>query len=275
MRDLFFLSCGGLRAPRGLVFPEPVWTPSTARLSLTVAVCVRDDGSLLLVDAGWSEAVCEDPVGQLGWARAKSMGLELRPEDAISIQLAELGFEPGQVKTIVATHLHFDHVTGVADFPNAEIVTTPDELQAFSGLSRDIGYRARDLTMTERIRVVRMRQGARYGFSSSLDLFGDDEVVLLEADGHTPGHVAVALRGPQGLFIHVGDAVYNEWELAPDADRSLLAKLFCADKAAMMRTRARLRACRDDEAKPVLVPSHDSRVFESLAHRPATARAAG
>ncbi len=275
MRELFFLSCGGFRAPRGLVFPEPVWTPSTARLSLTVAVCVRDDGSLLLVDAGWSEAVCEDPVGQLGRARATSLGIQVRPEDAVSIQLAELGFDPGQVKTIVATHLHLDHVNGAADFPNAEIVTTPDELRAFSGLTRDLGYRARDLAAAERIRVVRMRQGARYGFLSSLDLFGDDEVVLLEAEGHTPGHLAVALRGPQGLFIHVGDAVYHEWEYAPDAEPSRLAKLLGVDKAAMRRTYARLRACRDDAAKPVLVPSHDRQVFESLTHRPATARAAG
>jgi glyoxylase-like metal-dependent hydrolase (beta-lactamase superfamily II) len=277
MREVFFLNGGRFDAPASAVGANwPVWTSAKETLSLTVAVCVRDDGSLLLVDAGWSEAVCDNPARELGRLRARGMGLKLRPTDSIALQLSELGFSRNQVRTIVATHLHLDHVSGVADFPQAELLTTSEELRAYSGLTRDFGYRSRDLAAAERIRVVRLRQSTCLGFPSSLDLLGNGEVTLLGAEGHTPGHLAVALRGPGGLFVHVGDAVYQGWEYELGAGGPCrLARLLNADNQAVERTYARLRACREDASAPRLVPSHDWRVFGTLPHKPAGAGTAG
>lgn len=42
--------------------------------------------------------------------------------DSAARQLAELGIEPAEVRTIVLSHLHADHVAGLRDFPAARFV---------------------------------------------------------------------------------------------------------------------------------------------------------
>lgn len=269
MRDVFFLSAGLFQAPRGLVSPGPLWTLATQELSLTVAVCERDDGSLVLVDAGFGEAVCAKPASMLGWLRRLSLGARLQPSDAISLQLAALGYARERVRTVIATHCHLDHVSGVVDFPDAELVTTAEELRAYSAISRDYAYRAVDLASAERIRVARLREGPRFGFPASLDLFGDGEIILLDAEGHTPGHLAVGIRGPRNFWVHVGDAVFQDWEYGLGfSGPCRLAALVGADRKAMRLTHGSIRACTEDESRPIIVPSHDLNVFDSLPQRP-------
>ncbi len=269
MRDLFFLTCGGFSSPAGLVGPRYGGGLSQARLCNTVAVAVRDDGGVVLVDAGWSTATCADPVRTLGRSRSWVLGVRVRPEDAIAIQLRALGISPDRVRAIVATHLHLDHVGGVEDFPDAEVVVSQRELRTYWNAPRGGPYRARDLARAGRIRAVALTETPTYGFPGSADLFGDGQIVLLDAAGHTSGNLAVALRAPRGTFVHVGDAVYQRWEygMSPPGP-SLLGRVLAASRQGLERTYGALRSCEADPRRPVVVPSHDAEVFEGLPHGP-------
>jgi glyoxylase-like metal-dependent hydrolase (beta-lactamase superfamily II) len=245
------------------------------RMTNTVAVVVRDDGDVVLVDAGWSVATCDDPRRELGVLQATVLGVRVSAADAIVTQLRELGIDPSRVRTIVATHLHLDHVGGVGDFPNAEVVTARRELEAYFRGHWWQGYRAHDLARAGRLRALGLDDGPTYGFPASADLFSDGEVVLLDARGHTAGSVAVALRGPLATYVHVGDAVYGRWEygMSPPGP-SAVARLQGWRLDESERTYAHLRACEADPRRPVLVPSHDAEVFDALPHAPSANAAA-
>lgn len=270
MRDLFFLTCGAFAGFAGATGPRGKGGLAPGRLSNTVAVAVRDDGSVVLVDAGWSVATCADAARALGRTYAWLLGVRVRPEDAIAAQLRALGIAPSRVSAIVATHLHLDHVGGVEDFPDAEVVVAQRELKAYWGAPRDRGYRARDLARAGRIRAVALSATPTYGFPASADPFEDGQIVLLDASGHTPGSVAVALRGPRGTYVHVGDAAYQRWEygMSPRGP-SLVARLTSSSREDLARTYASLRSCEADPRRPVVVPSHDAEVFAALPHAPA------
>jgi len=257
LRDVFFLTCGRLG-------------PAPGRLTNTVAVAVRDSGDVVLVDVGWSAETCADPARHLGRLRMATLGVRVRASDAIVEQLAALGIERSRVRTVVATHLHLDHIGGLVDFPDAEVVLTRTEHEAFRTGSSLRGYRAKDLERTGRLRAVELDAGPTYGFPASADVLGDGEVVLLDAPGHTAGSVAVALRGPAGAFVHAGDAVYEKWEYGLGEKRgpSWVARLTSWRKAELLRTYGCLRLCEADPRRPTVVPSHDAAVFEGLAHAP-------
>jgi glyoxylase-like metal-dependent hydrolase (beta-lactamase superfamily II) len=259
VQDLFFLSCGSLRAPRLAFGPTP-----DGRLGLTVGVVVRDDGAIVLVDSGWSRAACRAPARTIGRLRAAYLGVRSRAPDAIASQLAARGLDPGRVVTIVATHLHLDHVGGVVDFPNAEVVCSERELAAYRA-KRDPGYRAADLARASRVRAIALTKDPVYGFPASHDLYGDGEVVLLDARGHTPGNTAVALRSANATYVHIGDAAYLRWEygLSP-AGPCRIARVTAWNKAELERTYACIRACEADPRRPTIVPSHDPDVFATL-----------
>jgi glyoxylase-like metal-dependent hydrolase (beta-lactamase superfamily II) len=270
VQDIFFLTCGVMRSPAFASAPLS-WKLLQARgeitLSNTVAVAVRDSGDIVLVDAGWSAETCADPKRVIGRLRARTLGVVVSPGDAIAAQLVRRGLDPRRVTTIVATHFHLDHVGGVSDFPNAEVVTTPRELAAFRRFPRGLGYRAADLAREARVREVALGAGPTYGFAASADVFGDGEVVLLDARGHTAGHLAVAMRTRTECFVHVGDAVYDRWEYALDPPGpSLIARFTAWRRRALVQTYARLRDCEADPRRPTLVPSHDHAAFERLPH---------
>ncbi len=245
----------------------------------TVGVAVRDDGTVVLIDAGWSLAACAEPARVIGLVQSTMLGMRTRPADAIVEQLAELGIERRRVRTIVATHLHLDHVGGADDFPNAEVISSDVELSAFRSLGVRSGYRAADLSRSGRLHPIHVDGAPTYGFPASHDLFGDGEVVLLDAHGHTPGSIAVALRSRDrrgvGSFVHIGDAAYRAWEygLAP-AGPSLIARATAWRKDLQTESYAAIRACEADPRRPVIVPSHDDRVFDRLPHAPAEAASA-
>lgn len=43
------------------------------------------------------------------------------PREAAINQLAEFGYRPEIIKHIILTHMHFDHMGGLSDFPQAKI----------------------------------------------------------------------------------------------------------------------------------------------------------
>jgi glyoxylase-like metal-dependent hydrolase (beta-lactamase superfamily II) len=46
-------------------------------------------------------------------------------------RIRALGFDPADVKHIVLTHMHFDHVSGLPDFPHAKVHVHKREYDAF------------------------------------------------------------------------------------------------------------------------------------------------
>ncbi len=282
MRDLFFLTSGRLGVPTALVRPKGQRGVGRAIMTNTVAVAVRDDGDIVLVDAGWSAEACADPGRAVGRMKAGLLGMKLRPDDAVVAQLRGLGFDPARVRTIVATHLHTGHVGGVVDFPNAEVVVSQAELRTYwdappSTRTTSSPYRARDLARAGRIRAVRLDGTPTYGFPGSFDVFASGEVVLLEAPGHTGGSVAVALRSPRGTYVHAGDAVLQRWEFGRSPPGpSIFARRSVSGRRArreLERTYESLRNCEADPRRPTIVPSHDAEVFETLPQAPGHARA--
>jgi len=272
MRDVFFLSCGRLKSPLAALVPKPTVFDALAMatMSITVAVVVRDNGDVALVDAGFSAKACLDAAGTLGALRARMLGTELAAHDSIAHQLRGLGLDPARVKTVIATHLHLDHIGGARDFANAEVVCSEPEFRAlFRMPPRDTGYRVDDFAREGRLRIVELGEEPRLGFPKSRDLFGDGEVVLLDAHGHTPGTIAVALRSTDRTFVHVGDAVYQSWEWSEATPGPCaVARFTTQDREALVRTYGAIRTCAADERRPVIVPSHDVDVFRSLPHAP-------
>src|SRR4051812_11536380 len=46
--------------------------------------------------------------------------LRLRPEQAVIAQLPRLGIDPRQIRRVLISHFHADHIAGLRDFPEAE-----------------------------------------------------------------------------------------------------------------------------------------------------------
>lgn len=218
-----------------------------------VAVCERGDRSIWLVDAGFSARTCTDPRAALGSMRIASLGLRLRKGDDVASQMAAAGLDPGRVTTIIATHLHLDHIGGAADFPNAEVIVARQEWNLARAAGPLRAYRQQDLAHATRMRLVDLEPHAVLGFARSKQL--DDHFTLLDTSGHTLGHVAVLIRTTNGSWLHAGDGAYQMSEVRTGR-LTLLGRAMADDVARLRRTQGVLRAI-DEAGAARVVLSHE------------------
>jgi glyoxylase-like metal-dependent hydrolase (beta-lactamase superfamily II) len=124
--------------------------------------------------------------------------------EVIDKLLEKVGYRVGDVKIVITSHSHLDHIGNIEMFPNAIHVIQKKELyQAWwpekfqrGGAHVMADYdEARDFTYFE--------------LNGDYDLFGDGSVVIISTPGHTLGHQSVKVRlNDTGTVILAQDAVW-------------------------------------------------------------------
>lgn len=161
---------------------------------------VEHPRGLVMVDAGLHSDLGSDPTRLGPLADHFRVHLPVDGSGSASAQLRLAGFDPDQVDHLVVTHLHFDHVGGLADFANARLIVQAAEWAARSDeqMVESGAYNPAD---TE-------HGHARTEIDGDHDLFGDGTVTCLLTDGHTAGHQSVRVRTEIGIFVICGDCCY-------------------------------------------------------------------
>ncbi|CDO72265.1 hypothetical protein BN946_scf184970.g117 [Trametes cinnabarina] len=125
------------------------------------------------------------------------------------------GVDPATVKTVIVSHLHFDHVGDTSLFPAATFI--------LGGEARDFlalhGYPAdpESLCLQSAVpldRTVFLDKEFTHiigPFSRAYDYFGDGSMYIIDAPGHLPGHVNVLARtNATGSWIYLaGDTAHD------------------------------------------------------------------
>lgn len=274
LRGLDVMVAGDLVAPNAYVFrpggPMPLRLPALLRPGgpsfhmpmLWFALRHPSQGTIL-VDTGMHPDALRDLRGDFG----TFLGLMFRNtrpgEQAFEEQLAGLGIEPAEIKLVVMTHLHVDHTGGMRLLPEAEFVCSKREWKAAHGRSPALaGVVPGHLPDSSRVRLIDFeREGEAYGpFGQSVDLLGDGSIRLLSTPGHTPGHMSVLVRRPEGQALLVGDAAYTRRSI----EEEILPFLTVDDKL-YLRSLREIRAFAEREPDVPLVPFHDPDAWRELA----------
>lgn len=168
------------------------------------AFLIEHDKGLIMVDTGFHPCVCEDPALLFG-DRPETDMIVSKPEEAIEPQLRQLGYTPEDITHVIVSHLHTDHAGGLFQFPNAQFIVGPGELDYGKNPSPESAHLVmeRDF-LSDEVRNFNWTEitGERH------DLFGDGAIELLHLPGHTPGQLAVLVRLPEQNVVLSADVVH-------------------------------------------------------------------
>lgn len=220
-----------------------------------------------LVDTGLHQSVASSPSENLGRLNASLFRPQLEPGQDVPSQLRARGIDAKSIRLVVMTHLHYDHASGMADFPGATFVLSEDEWIAATTERRPFfhGYRPAHYDYAFDYRTVSYASESVTSYSTfgrTFDLFGDGSVRLASTPGHSAGHQSVICRLAERDLVIAGDAIYTIAQLhgGPEPARP-------QDLHNWRRSLRELQHFNRQFPQAVIVPGHDPAHRETLEKR--------
>ncbi len=218
----------------------------------------------LLVDTGLHSSIVAKPVANLGRQLASYARPRLEPHETLPAQLRERGLDARQIRLCVLTHMHYDHVSALAEMPKATFIVTEAEWKAATTQARPLlqGYRPQTYNYAFDYRTLSYSGESVSSYSTfgrTFDLFGDGSVRTVFTPGHTLGHTSVVLRTARGEVLVAGDAIYMRRTLD---DTHLPYRT--EDDHVFRRSLREMQQYVKETPDAVVIPGHDWEEWERL-----------
>lgn len=256
---------GSLLPSLAWILVSPTWGPWRP---IHVFVIEHGDG-LVLFDAGQDRRSLTDPdyypssrVMRLIYRRLARF--EIGPSETLSAQLNVLGHRVEDVRWVVLSHLHQDHIGGLRELTQARFVVSSNEWEAMIAPHAEMaGFLPRHTDLPgatwETVAFEATSDPALAPFSSAHDLLGDGSLVLLPTPGHTPGSLSMFIRGRDAPLLLVGDLTYDVAAMR----RGLVPGV--GDRGTLRATSARVLELERRSSGLAILPAHDPATAKRLA----------
>ncbi len=190
--------------------------------------------------------------------------------------LIENEFHPDSINFILPTHLHFDHASGIEDFPKATVWTTREEYNhaiseeatppAFIKEQYDadfIKWKFLDFnTTTYEI------------FDESYDVFNDGTVILVKLPGHTKGSLGMFVNLKSGKrYFFTGDLTWAvEAFYLPAEKHAIPRNKVDGDSEKVKEFIVKVHHLAKEKPEIKIIPAHDFNAQKEIAHFPEVER---
>lgn len=201
--QLTLLSAGHTTAPEAIILRGGRWRK--IKIPALFALIEHPRLGSIVVDTGYSsrffEVTARWPYRFYRWLTP----VFVRDDETAAAQLTRRGIAPSDVRRLIITHFHVDHLGGIADFPDAEFMYLPDGYETIrdkSGLAAlKFGYVPGQLPpdFEERSRPINPGSAIELPpefapFTTGWDILGDGSLLGVSLPGHAYGQL--------GLFLH-------------------------------------------------------------------------
>jgi glyoxylase-like metal-dependent hydrolase (beta-lactamase superfamily II) len=168
------------------------------------AFVVEHPSGLCVFDTGQTARAAERGYHPRWHPYLRLARFELEPEDELATQMRRDGLDLANVRWVVLSHLHTDHIGGVAEFAAARVLVTRTEWERARGLGGRVrGYLPQHWPSAIEPELIEFDGPAVDRFRASHDVAGDEALLVVPLPGHTPGHAGLLV---ERKILLAGDA---------------------------------------------------------------------
>ena len=203
--------------------------------------------------------------------------IEFDESQSITNSLAKHNLSPNDIKGVIISHFHGDHIAGLKNFPNAKIFCAKDGLaqtkigNRFSRtrqgilsslVPQNIETRAQFFEDYEKIALSNEFAPFEWG----VDLLGDNSLLAIELKGHCKGHWGLIAKTKAAPLFFVGDAAWSMQAIEENRPPPNLTIGLLGEIAPYKDTLNRLSQLQNKAKHRLeMIPSHCVETFNRLA----------
>jgi glyoxylase-like metal-dependent hydrolase (beta-lactamase superfamily II) len=234
-----------------------------------VAVIEHPNHGWLLWDTGYAPRMFDATVQWPYSLYRRATPLHIRRDLAVINQLDRLGLTAGDVRRVLLSHFHADHLAGLHDFPMAEVIAHRAAFEdvatrhGMSALRRAFlpallpdDFASRATLLTDFTGPAIPQLGPTH------DIFGDGSLLLVQLPGHARGQQGLLANTDRGKVLFAADSCWLTRSIREGRPPSRLTNIIADSPNALQATIWRLHAFATEHPDVRLVPSHCPEAFE-------------
>jgi glyoxylase-like metal-dependent hydrolase (beta-lactamase superfamily II) len=192
---MYVFDCGRLKSGNPAPLIERGLTVTD--MSVVAYLIVHPQGTLL-----WETGVIPDEMVDPGGTTF----LRATVQKTLESQLAEIGYQPADIKYLALSHYHYDHSANANAFAGSEWLVQKAERELMFSGSLGASSPNSPTPETTAARFAALRDSKATLLDGDKDVFGDGSVVIVATPGHTPGHQSLLVNLPKtGPVLLSGD----------------------------------------------------------------------
>lgn len=221
----------------------------------------------ILFDTGYSARFFQETASLPASLYRRITPVVYSEEESAVRHLADNGIAPEDVRYIVLSHFHADHVGGVRDFPQAQYIYLRKSYDAVSSLGPVRATKAgflpgllpedfnpRSLLVDEYSAKRPLPPGLP--FSEAYDLLGDGSLLAVELSGHAAGMIGLFVSTSEHDYLLCADTVWSSRAFLENRRPHPAAGLIMSSRSEYIENFERLRQIHERFPEIRIVPSH-------------------
>lgn len=188
------------------------------------AICTlihHPDHGYILFDTGYTERFNQHTKKWPFWLYQKATPVHIQAEQTLKVQLERKCIRPEEIRFIIISHFHADHIGGLRDFPQAQFICSKI---AYEAIREESGFRAlikgylagllpdnfeSRLRYIEDTPLISLKKDLA-PFQMAYDLFGDGSCMAIFLPGHAKGQIGLTYLNREGQRVFlVADSCWS------------------------------------------------------------------
>jgi len=232
----------------------------------------------VLVDTGYTERFYDATKRFPNKFYALTTKVFITPEEEVKSQLLQHGILPTDIKHLIITHFHGDHISGLKDFPNATIYTSRRglthtlKLPKFIAFSKAVlkDFLPNDLEKRAVFIEETCSKVEDEHFGHKFDLFGDSSIYIYDLPGHAAGQLGVMVDAVNKKYFFISDACWMKKSYEEYILPNPMVQIFFDSWKVYKQTLKRLHDFHHANPEVVLLPTHCSETTDPLVNNKIT-----
>lgn len=239
-----------------------------ANFPALVGLILHSNFGPILFDTGYDNEFFEATKNFPEKLYAIATPIEFTQNDNIANQLKIYGLKCEDIKIVILSHFHGDHIAGLKNFPNAKIYCAKNGLNEmkignrFSRTKKGFLSNLLPLDLENRTVFFESFNSINLGkqflpFENGIDLLGDKSLIAIELKGHCKGHWGLAIMGENKPIFFIGDAAWTLNAIANFLPPPFLTTALLGDSKTYRQTLFKLFQLYNTMGNEIeIIPSH-------------------